>query len=175
MKNFILMTAALAMTLASIGLADAAPRPAPHRQRVGVLSCQIAGGVGLVLGSRRAVDCILTHRNGNIEHYRGHLGKVGIDIGFTAGSRLKWVVVNTRAARVGDGALAGNFVGVSANVAAGLGLGGNVLIGGSTRNIALQPLSGKIGTGMNVAAGISRLRLEAVPLHPIQQPRKRRN
>jgi len=39
------------------------------------------------------------------------------------------------------GALAGEYVGVSAEIGLGLGAGANVLLGGSDRTIALQPLS----------------------------------
>ena len=45
------------------------------------------------------------------------------------------------------GALAGEYVGVSADVGLGLGAGANVLLGGSNRTIALQPLSLRVGRG----------------------------
>lgn len=44
-------------------------------------------------------------------------------------------------------------------MAVGLGLGTNVLIGGSHRSIALQPISVEGNTGVDVAVGASRLRL----------------
>jgi hypothetical protein len=59
------------------------------------------------------------------------------------------------------GALAGAYAGVSGDVAIGLGLGANVLVGGSRRSIALQPLSVEGNVGVDVTLGVSRLRLHA--------------
>jgi hypothetical protein len=49
------------------------------------------------------------------------------------------VVVPTAMLRSGE--LAGNYGGGSANVTIGIGLGANVLVGGSNNTVALQPLS----------------------------------
>jgi hypothetical protein len=57
------------------------------------------------------------------------------------------------------GALAGTYAGVSGDIAVGLGLGANVLVGGSHRSIALQPLSVEGNVGIDVTLGVSRLRL----------------
>jgi hypothetical protein len=55
--------------------------------------------------------------------------------------------------------LAGDFEGVSAGVTAGVGVGANVLVGGSRRSITLQPISIEGNTGLNLALGVARLRL----------------
>jgi hypothetical protein len=44
--------------------------------------------------------------------------------------------------RLRRGSLVGNYVGASGNAALGVGLGANVLIGGSHRTISLQPFVG---------------------------------
>ncbi|WP_348647681.1 DUF992 domain-containing protein [Rhizobium sp. BK275] len=67
----------------------------------------------------------------------------------------------TPAVSFGDGALAGTYAGASAGASVGVGLGANALVGGNSKNFALQPLSGETGTGVNVAAGVSRLELKA--------------
>ena len=59
------------------------------------------------------------------------------------------------------GALAGTYGGVSAEATVGLGLGANVLIGGSNRNFALQPLSVQGQVGLDIAIGVTRLDLWA--------------
>ncbi len=69
------------------------------------------------------------------------------------------MVYSINATRAGEGALAGSYVGASAGAAVGVGLGANALIGGNSKNFGLQPLSGEAGTGLNVAAGVSRLQL----------------
>ena len=61
--------------------------------------------------------------------------------------------------RVYRSTLVGNYVGASGNAALGVGLGANVLIGGSHRTISLQPLSVEGQFGVNLALGVSRLTL----------------
>jgi hypothetical protein len=65
--------------------------------------------------------------------------------------------VSLRATVIGRGTLRGSYVGASGNVAIGLGLGANVLVGGSRRTITLQPLSVEGQIGLNLALGISNL------------------
>ena len=59
------------------------------------------------------------------------------------------------------GALSGTYVGASAAAAAGLGLGANVLLGGSNDQVALQPASVEGIQGLNVAAGFGQIVLKA--------------
>jgi hypothetical protein len=58
-----------------------------------------------------------------------------------------------------EGALAGNYAGVSADAAVGLGVGANALVGGSKNSIVLQPLSVEGQTGINIAVGVAELSL----------------
>lgn len=140
----------------------------PHHQasgqpaRLGSLSCTVAGGVGMILGSSKAVDCHFMRQTGKVEHYRGSIGKLGLDIGITERSYMRWVVYNLNATRAGEGALSGNYVGVSAGASVGLGLGANALVGGTSRNFGLQPISAETTKGVNIAAGVSHLELRAV-------------
>ncbi len=57
------------------------------------------------------------------------------------------------------GALQGEYVGVAAEVTAGVGLGANALIGGGN-SMALQPLSISGQQGLNVAGGIGAVTLK---------------
>ena len=59
------------------------------------------------------------------------------------------------------GTLAGNYVGVSAGASAGVGGAANILAGGSDRAFQLQPLSLEGNKGINIAVGISELKLRA--------------
>jgi hypothetical protein len=61
------------------------------------------------------------------------------------------------------GALAGNFVGATGSATVGVGVGANVLVGGSNRTISLQPISIEGSTGLNVAAGIGAISLRHQP------------
>ena len=59
--------------------------------------------------------------------------------------------------------LAGRYTGATAEVSVAAGLGANVLVGGSNRTVALQPLSLQGQVGLDVAAGVGQL-----DLHPAQ-------
>ena len=87
---------------------------------------------------------------------------VGIDIGISAGGVLAWAVFAPTTG-VPFGALAGEYVGASGDIGLGLGVGANVLIGGSGRTIALQPVSLEGSVAINVAAGVSALKLRPMP------------
>lgn len=52
-----------------------------------------------------------------------------------------------------------NLCGASGNASFGLGLGANVLVGGSHRTISLQPLSVEGQFGVNLTLGVARLTL----------------
>ena len=62
-------------------------------------------------------------------------------------------------ARLGPGDLSGTYAGAQGSAAIGVGVGGNVLIGGSDNSIALQPLSVQGQVGLSVAAGLESLEL----------------
>jgi hypothetical protein len=126
---------------------------------IGALSCQVSGGVGFIFGSSKDLNCIFKHTDGETERYHGEINKYGVDIGFTTESRIIWGVFAP--GQVAKGSLAGHYGGVSGEVEIGLGLGANVLLGGSSKQIALQPLSVTGGIGLNVAAGIASITLEA--------------
>ena len=64
---------------------------------------------------------------------------------------------------IGPGDLAGNYGGVTAGAAVGVGANANVLVGGSNRSIALQPLSLQGQAGLNLAVGVAALELRYGP------------
>jgi hypothetical protein len=148
-----------AASLAAVLLIAAAlPAEAKSGVNIGSLSCTVEGGVGLIIGSSKDANCVFQKTNGRRERYRGNISKLGIDIGVTDKSYIRWLVFAP--GQVGRGALAGSYGGASAEASAGLGLGANVLIGGFKRSIALQPVSVQGQTGLNLAVGISRLKLK---------------
>ena len=60
---------------------------------------------------------------------------------------------------LGPGDLAGTYGGASASATAVVGVGANVLVGGSNNTISLQPVSLQGQTGLGVAAGVAGLEL----------------
>ena len=61
------------------------------------------------------------------------------------------------------GALAGNYVGVSAEATAAVGVGANLLVGGSDKSFTLQPLSIQEQSGVNLAVGVTEFVLQKAP------------
>jgi hypothetical protein len=145
--------------LMSLGLA-ASPALANSGQsgvKIGVLSCEVSPGVGLIVASSKTVNCTFDGTVGKKDRYTGTIEKLGIDIGITGKGVMSWAVFAP--GKVGRGALAGRYAGATAEATVAVGLGANVLVGGSNKSIALQPLSVQAQTGLNVAAGVAALRL----------------
>ncbi len=170
MRKLVLAAVAMALAVPGTGWSATMHKSnGPHReavvqeprQRLGTLTCEVAGGMGMVIGSNRVVSCRFRQQSGRVEKYSGSIGKLGLDVGISGRSHLSWIVINTKPTRVGEGDLAGTYVGASANASLGIGVGANALVGGNSRNFALQPVSGQTGSGLNVAAGVSRLQLSA--------------
>jgi hypothetical protein len=131
--------------------------------KAGVLSCNVSSGFGFVFGSSRSLNCTFSPAGGApAEHYVGNINRFGIDIGFVSGGVLVWTVF-APVAHPAPCALAGNFGGVTAQATVGVGLGANVLVGGSANSVALQPLSIEGSTGLNAAAGIGQISLSCRP------------
>jgi Protein of unknown function (DUF992) len=134
---------------------------AQNRVKVGTLTCDISAGIGLIIGSRKEVQCLFTPSEaGPREVYVGSISKFGLDVGATAGGQMIWVVHAPSTA--GVAALAGNYAGASAEATVGSGLGANVLVGGSNRTVALQPVSVQGQAGLNLAVGVAGLELRPV-------------
>jgi Protein of unknown function (DUF992) len=127
--------------------------------KVGVLTCNVDSGWGFVFGSSRSLKCTYAGKPGVSEHYTGTISKFGVDIGYLQSAVMVWAVV-APAADVAPGALAGDYGGATAGASVGVGAGANVLIGGSTKQIALQPVSIEGNAGLNVAAGIAAVSLK---------------
>jgi hypothetical protein len=149
--------------LAALAVAAAVAASAPamaqaERVKAGTLTCDISGGIGLIITSHKDVTCMFTpSQPGPREVYVGGINKFGLDLGATAGGEMVWAVYAPTTRRFG--ALAGQYGGASAEATVGAGLGANVLVGGSDRTIALQPVSVQGQAGLNVAAGVTELTL----------------
>src|SRR5258706_1280855 len=75
---------------------------AQERAQVGQLTCDISGGVGLIFGSQRTLNCTFTPSvPGPVEFYAGTLTKLGVDIGVTAGGGMVWLVYAPTSRRAG--------------------------------------------------------------------------
>jgi Protein of unknown function (DUF992) len=148
---------AVAAVGASVALgAGAADAQDANGVKTGTLVCNVSGGIGYIIGSRKAVHCTFTSARGRHERYLGHITKLGLDIGATTGGQIIWGVFEPTDHHA---SLGGEYGGVTAQATFGAGLGANVLIGGSNNAVALQPFSVEGQTGLNLAAGVGALTL----------------
>jgi hypothetical protein len=127
---------------------------------VGTLNCTVAGGVGFIFGSSKDLSCLFTRTNGSAERYSGSIKKFGVDIGFTKEAHMIWLVFAP--GNISPGAVAGSYAGATASGTVGVGAGANVLVGGSNKQVTLQPVSVEGSVGLNVAAGIGAVDLNYV-------------
>ncbi len=164
--------AIMAGAAALAGLLAAGTAQAQNVQ-VGMLQCDVSGGVGLIIASQKELICNFRNSRGEYEVYTGAIRKFGLDIGATAGGTMAWSVL-APSGRVSRGALAGVYAGATAEATVGVGLGANVLVGGSDRSIALQPLSIQGQAGLNVAVGVADLILVAAPPPRERPPQRQR-
>jgi len=150
-----------ALGLVTGGLAVGTPAQAQD-VRVGVMTCDMASGFGYVLASSHDLQCTFLPAAGPPEHYAGTISKFGVDIGYVQNAVTAWTVVAPTVA-LPPGSLTGTYGGATASVTVGVGAGANVLVGGSSDTISLQPVSIEGGTGLNVAGGFASMRLTFQP------------
>lgn len=165
MRRLLLGLCALAFGYSSVISGAAAQAPL----QIGTLICDVSAGIGMIIASQKAVQCTFAPAQlappappPPAELYSGSIKKFGIDIGATSAGQMLWAVYAPTNV-YGPGALAGIYTGATAEATVAVGLGANVLIGGSNRTIALQPLSITGQTGLNVAAGVASLELRPGP------------
>ena len=154
-RSFIVAGAALGMLAVSVGAASA---QAPQRVQVGVLECRGGASVGFIVGSVTHLGCVFRADGKPEDRYVATIRKVGLDLGITEESALAWGVF-APVARLGPGDLSGDYVCAQGSATLGVGVGGNVLVGGSANSIALQPLSVQGQVGIGIAAGLESLEL----------------
>jgi hypothetical protein len=146
---------AVVLTVASAGPAAA------QGVRAGLLTCDVSGGLGLIIGSQKQLSCLyVPDQPGPQQAYVGSFTRFGLDIGITTGGVMVWGVFTSTIG--GPSFLAGDYVGASGEATVAAGLGANVLVGGSNRSVALQPVSVTGQVGLNLAVGIGDLSLRPV-------------
>jgi hypothetical protein len=157
MRRSIILSGVAAATLVAAFASANAQQPM-QRVQIGILECRGGSSVGFVVGSVTNLGCVLRVEGMPEDRYVATIRKVGLDLGITQESALAWGVY-APVARLGPGDLSGNYAGAQGSATLGVGVGGNVLVGGSNNSIALQPLSVQGQVGINVAAGLESLEL----------------
>jgi hypothetical protein len=157
MRRSFILAGVAAATLVALSPGANAQQPM-QRVQVGILECRGGSSIGFVVGSVTNLGCVLRIEGVPEDRYVATIRKVGLDLGITQESALAWGVY-APVARLGPGDLSGDYAGAQGSASVGVGLGGNVLVGGSANSIALQPLSVQGQTGLSVAAGLESLEL----------------
>jgi Protein of unknown function (DUF992) len=155
-RYLVLTTLALS---AILSVPSAAQSPQPWTQ-VGSLTCNVNPNIGFLFAGHQPMECTYTPSLAPAppQYYDGAINTVGIDVGVSAGSVLAWGVFAPTTG-LPQGALAGEYVGASGDLGFVVGAGANVLMGGSARTIALQPLSLQGSIAFSVVLGVSSLKL----------------
>lgn len=164
------LSACSTFVAAFFGLVLTATTPAHAYVEAGMLSCRSSGPAGFVVLSARVFDCVFAPASGAPpQFYQGTVSRFGAQIGFTNDVALGWIVL-AATSRVGAGALAGGYVGVTGGATVGIGVGANGLVGGLNNSFALQPVSVEGQTGLNVIATVTGLDLQ--PVRPVRHQRR---
>jgi Protein of unknown function (DUF992) len=154
---------AFALSAVLVAMVGPAAGQGPTWTQSGMLSCRLNPSIGFVIFGHQSMECrFVPSLPGPPQIYEGALNTVGIDIGVVGTGGLAWGVLAPTAG-IPAGALAGTYVGASGDIALGAGVGANVLVGGSNRSFALQPLSVEGSVALNVTLGLSSLQLRWVP------------
>jgi len=131
--------------------------------KIGELQCKTIPGSGtnLFLHSTVEVKCKFSSSTaGETEHYKGETGiALGVDLSYKKESSFAFVVMAADFKK-GSYKLAGKYFGAGADVTIGRGLGAGVLIGGSKKSVALQPIGISFTKGIGVSGGLTYLYLE---------------
>ncbi len=143
-------------------VASFAAAQAQSRIQVGVLECRGGSSTGFIVGSVSNLDCVFKSDGRPPGYYVATIRKIGLDLGATTASGLAWGVF-APTEQLGRGDLSGNYAGVQASAAVGVGVGANALVGGSANSFALQPLSLQGQTGLSAAAGLESMELRPAP------------
>ena len=149
---------AVALAAAVASSNPAAAQQVTPQASAGMLTCDVSAGIGVIIGSQKRISCAFAPEGpGRREDYDGFITKYGLDLGLTRGGFMVWAVFAETVA--GPGFLAGDYVGATGEVTVAAGLGANVLVGGSNRTVALQPISISGQRGLNLAVGVAALHL----------------
>lgn len=155
-----------ALAVALIGMGLAVTTPARADVQVGVLTCRSLSAASYIIVSDQPFNCVFApSAGGPLQYYQANIHRVGAQVGFSNNVALGWAVF-APTPRVGPGALAGIYGGLSAGAAIGVGVGANGLLGGNN-SFALQPVSVEGQSGLNVVAAATQLELHpaAVSTH----------
>lgn len=155
----------LALGAAAFAAGDAANDEA-GRIEVGYLECDLRAEDGNIIVSDQLFTCRFDPAESGYsdETYTAEISKFGIDLSKTDEETIAWAVF-APAEKWENGVLEGEYAGVSADAALGVGVGAKALVGGLEDSIALQPVSLTTQEGVGVSIGIENMTLTHIGDH----------
>ena len=130
------------------------------RIEVGYLECDLTRDEGGAIVSELEYVCNFDPAEDGApeEAYIAEIEKFGIDLSKTERETIGWAVF-APAEKYANGVLEGDYVGVSADAAAGVGVGAKALVGGFEESIVLQPFAVTAQEGVGVSLAVENLTL----------------
>jgi hypothetical protein len=155
-----LRAAATALAIACAMCVAAGPAQAQSGAQIGKLECVMTESRNLVVRSTMDFDCEFIPVSGEIETYTARMTRTGLDLSVRRHFVIVWAVLAPTEVARQPGSLRGTYVGGTADVSLGAGIGASVLVGGGANSFTLQPLSIAGVVGVGASLGVSRLVLE---------------
>ena len=150
-----------AILAALVGTAASAQlEPARSGFEMGRLECTLAEFRNRIVRSEMTLDCEFLPVVGEPETYTGRMTRTGLDLSVRRRFVIVWLVLNPTEIAFEPGSLRGTFVGGTADVSLGAGIGANMLVGAGPNAFTLQPVSIAGIMGAGVALTTTRLVLE---------------
>ncbi len=120
---------------------------------IGTLTCDVQDVDNVIVYTEQDFACTFEHAGSDqTEAYTGKITKIGIDLSIKEDFTIVWAVLAPTDDAYEPKALQGTYAGASADVAAGVGGGAKVLVGGGDNSFTLQPVSvtGVEGAGASI-------------------------
>lgn len=164
-KKFVAAWSVIGVALVSV---SQVPKATADESKLGTLTCERAGdgGYNLIITSKTPVRCIFSDDQGSEQWYVGAAGVLlGVDVSWKPKETIYFAVASSTRQFTPEGAfLSGEYAGVSADAAVGVGGGASLLVGGSDDTTSLQPAV-RSSQGVGVAAGLGYLNIDPDPLN----------
>lgn len=128
---------------------------------IGTLTCEVQNVTNVVVYTEQDFACIFEHAGSDrTEAYAGEISKIGIDLSIKEDFTIVWAVLAPTDDAYAPKALRGTYAGASADVAAGVGVGAKVLVGGGDNSFTLQPVSVTGVKGAGASLGLEKFELQ---------------
>ncbi|OSP54050.1 DUF992 domain-containing protein [Pseudoruegeria sp. SK021] len=150
--------ACMATLCASAAFADDAADKSDKTEKgaqIGVLTCTMTDVTNVIVYTDEKFDCSYEPKEGDVQTYKGVMKSVGLNLSVTKGATMVWGVVAPSMDLDSATILKGKYVGGTGKVEIGGGVAANVLIGGGSDSITLQPFSVSGLTGFGAALDVS--------------------